>query len=170
MNKTEQKLGVIYLMLLFAVAGCTPKEDSTAVKAPDAATPAAVSISEATPAVAPPPAATLGAPAMAAPAAIDFSQAERPVNAQGQVMSDIEYLNHLVYEVNESRISDVSVPDKAFKTEAEQMAYEEAMQQRKVPVRDLKELVTAGVLKELPSAPAGQNYVIDPTSGKVVLQ
>ncbi len=107
---------------------------------------------------------------MAAPAAIDFAQAERPVNAQGQVMSDIEYLNHLVHEVNESRISDVTIPEKAFKTEAEQMAYEEAMQQRKAPVRDLKELVTAGVLKELPPAPAGQNYVIDPASGKVVLQ
>lgn len=171
MHKTEQKLGAVYLILLLAAtAGCNSKEDSADVAAPAAATPAAVSISEATPATAPPPAATPGAPAMAAPAAIDFSQAERPVNAQGQVMSDIEYLNHLVHEVNESRVSDVSIPDKAFKTEAEQMAYEEAMQQRKAPVKDLKELVTAGVLKELPPAPAGQNYVIDPASGKVVLQ
>jgi len=85
-------------------------------------------------------------------------------------MSDIEFLNHLVHEVNESRISSADIPQKAFKTEAEQMAYEEAMLQRKAPVKDLNELVTAGLLKALPEAPAGQRYMLDPTSGKVVLQ
>ncbi len=86
-------------------------------------------------------------------------------------MSDLEYLNHLVEQVNESRVSDIEIKQKAFKTEAEQVAYEEAEQQkRKGPIRDLNELVTAGVLKALPTAPGGQRYTIDATTGKVVLQ
>lgn len=85
-------------------------------------------------------------------------------------MSDLEYLNYLVREVNESRISDVEIPQVAFKTEDEQMAYEAAMEQRQGPIKDLHELVTAGAIKALPEAPSGQHYLIDPTTGKVVLQ
>jgi hypothetical protein len=172
MHTTESKLGAISLILLFVVAvGCKPEETAPTSVTPAAApAPAAVSIGDAAAPVAPPPGSAPGAPTAAAPAAIDIAQVERSVNAQGLAMSDLEFLNHLVHEVNESRISDVSIPDRAFKTEAEQMAYEEAMQQRKAPVKDLNELVTAGVIKALPEAPAGQHYVIDPTSGKVVLQ
>lgn len=85
-------------------------------------------------------------------------------------MSDLEFLNHLVGQLNESRVAPTETPQKAFKTEAEQMAYEEAMQKAKEPVRDLNELVTAGILKTLPQAPNGQQYTIDAQSGKVVLQ
>jgi hypothetical protein len=148
--------------------GCSPKEENTqgTAAATQPPAPAAVSIAGTAAPVAPPPSAGAAAPA----AAISVAQADRPINAQGNPMSDLEFLNHLIHEVNESRISSADIPQKAFKTEAEQMAYEEAQQQKKGPVRDLNELVTAGVLKEIPPAPAGQRYAIDATTGKVVLQ
>jgi hypothetical protein len=87
-------------------------------------------------------------------------------------MSDLEYLNHLVQQVNESRATPKEIDQKSFKTEAEQLAYEEAQQRalNRGPVKDLNELVSAGAIKALPAAPAGQRYVLDPTTGKVVLQ
>lgn len=85
-------------------------------------------------------------------------------------MSDLEFLNHLVSQLNESRVAPTEIRQKAFKTEAEQLAYEESQQQKQGPVRDLNELVSAGVLKQLPQAPAGQHYAIDATTGKVVIQ
>ncbi len=87
-------------------------------------------------------------------------------------MSDLEYLNHLVQQVNESRSTPKEINQKAFKTEAEQLAYEEAQQQalNRGPVKDLNELVSSGVIKTLPTAPAGQRYALDTATGKVVLQ
>jgi len=167
MNKHYKKLPFALLMAL--VAGCSPKED----EAPGTSGPApapqteAVSISQTTEAAPPPPG---GLVAPTASAAIDITQAERPKNAQGDAMNDLEYLNHLVAQMNEFRINPQEIQQKAFKTEAEQLAYEEAQQKAKAPVRDINELVTAGVLKALPQAPGGQKYAIDPTTGKVVLQ
>lgn len=173
MQITESKLGAISLILLLSIAaGCSPKDpEAPAMTPPAAVAPAEVSIGDTATPAAPPPGSAPGAPAAAAvPAAIDLAQAERPINAQGNAMNDLEFLNHLVHEVNESRVSNVEIPQKAFKTEAEQMAYEAAMEQRQGPVKDLNELVTAGVLKALPQAPAGQRYAIDAATGKVVLQ
>ncbi|MCD6051426.1 MAG: hypothetical protein K0Q55_2830, partial [Verrucomicrobia bacterium] len=86
--------------------------------------------------------------------------------------NDLEYLNHLVQQVNESRTAPKEINQKSFKTEAEQLAYEEAQQQalNRGPVKDLNELVSSGVIKAMPTAPAGQRYVLDATTGKVVLQ
>lgn len=86
-------------------------------------------------------------------------------------MNDLEYLNHLVQQVNEFRAIPKEINQKAFKTEAEQLAYEEAQQAQlnRGPVKDLNELVSSGVIKALPTAPAGQRYALDAT-GKVVLQ
>lgn len=154
-------------------AGCGSKETSVE-NIPSPAAPEnitkAVSIGDTAPPVAPPPSAAGATVAPSATAAIATLPEERPVNDQGQVMSDLEYLNYLVNEVNEARITDVDVPQRAFKTEAEQMAYEEAMAKRQGPVKDLQELVTAGAIKALPDAPGGQRYTLDPTTGKVVMQ
>ncbi len=167
MNKHYKKLPFALMMAL--LAGCTPKEDeapgtSGPTPAPQAE---AVSISQNTE-TAPPPPGGLAAPT--ASAAIDIAQAERPKNAQGEAMNDLEYLNHLVAQMNEFRVNPQEIQQKAFKTEAEQLAYEEAQQKAQAPVKDINELVTAGVLKALPQAPGGQKYAIDPTTGKVVLQ
>jgi hypothetical protein len=164
---------LVLALLAFLSAGCGSQEaelENVATTATPAPAPAAVSIGDSAPPVAPPPTVQGVAPAAPISTAIDLSDSERPINDQGQVMSDLEYLNYLVHELNEARITDVAIPQKAFKTEAEQMAYEEAMAQRQGPVKDLNELVTAGVLKALPEAPAGQHYLIDPTTGKVALQ
>lgn len=164
-------LSVLALTALLFV-GCGSKETSVEnIPSPAAPgnAPEAVSIGDTAPPVAPPPSVANATAAPSATAAIATTQEERPVNDQGQVMSDLEYLNYLVHEVNESRITDVGVPQKAFKTEEEQMAYEEAMAKRMGPVKDLNELVTAGAIRALPEAPAGQHYTLDPTTGKVVL-
>lgn len=157
-------------MLIAAVAiGCSQKEEivPAAPAASAEAAQATVSIGGPAAQIAPPPSAS----ATVAPSAgISLAAADRPINAQGNPMSDIEFLNHLVSELNESRTIPTEGNQKTFKTEAEQMAYEEAQQKQKGPVRDLNELVTAGILKQLPPAPAGQRYAIDPTTGKVVLQ
>jgi hypothetical protein len=157
-------------VLLLASSGCTPKEEAEGLPSAPGSTGEAVSIESVTENKTVPSSPDAVTPPQAIPA-IDFAQAERPINAQGNAMSDLEYLNHLVEQVNESRVSDIEIKQKAFKTEAEQVAYEEAEQQkRKGPIRDLNELVTAGVLKALPTAPGGQRYTIDATTGKVVLQ
>ncbi len=85
-------------------------------------------------------------------------------------MSDLELLNHLVHQVNESRAVGPEIKQMQFKTEAEQSAYEAAQRQKQAPVKDLNELVAAKVIKTLPTAPAGKRYAVDATSGKVVLQ
>lgn len=165
-------LSVLALTALLFV-GCGSKETSVGnIPSPGSSenAPEAVSIGDLPPPVAPPPSAPDAIAAPSATAAIATTQEERPVNDRGQVMSDLEYLNYLVNEVNESRISDADIPQKAFKTEEEQMAYEAAMEQRQGPVKDLNELVTAGAIKALPDAPTGQHYTLDPTTGKVVLQ
>jgi len=162
--------GAITLMAAIAL-GCSPKEETAPAAAPAAsaeAAPAAISIGDNAVTIAPPPAG--GAAAAAAAGGISMAVADRPINAQGNPMSDLEFLNHLVSELNESRTVPSEINQKAFKTEAEQMAYEEAQQKKKGPVQDLNELVTAGILKQLPAAPAGQRYAIDPATGKVVLQ
>ena len=107
----------------------------------------------------------------AAPPGIDFASAARPLDAQGNQLNDLDYLNHLVHQANEARLSKSSdIPMKAsFKTEAEQVAYEEAQRKRFEPISDLNDLVKDGFLKSLPAAPAGQKFAIDPTTKKVIL-
>lgn len=104
------------------------------------------------------------------PQAADLSSMQRPINDQGNPMSDLELLNHLVHQVNESRAAGPEIKQMQFRTEAEQSAYEAAQRQKQGPVKDLNELVAAKVIKALPTAPAGKRYAIDATSGKVVLQ
>lgn len=110
------------------------------------------------------------APPVAAPS-IDFAAAERPLDAQGNRLNDLDYLSHLVHEANEARLSKSSdIPMKtSFKTEAEQMAYEESQRKRFEPISDLNDLVKDGYLKSLPAAPAGQKYAIDQATKKVIL-
>ncbi len=166
--KHKIPVSTLFLFLLSIVA-CSPKAEPASEQIQASATqPVTIAAGSAT--VAPPPSTPVPG-AQTAQAIPAITEIERPTNAQGNPMSDLELLNHLVQELNESRVSDADIPQKTFKTEAEQMAYEAAQEQlRKGPVKDLNELVTAGILKALPQAPAGQRYAIDATTGKVVLQ
>jgi hypothetical protein len=154
------------------LAGCGGGDTDNAVPPPPTqgdVTAATVDVGTAanTPAPAPggnvaPPAATPG---------IDFGSAERPLDAQGNRLNDLDYLSHLVHEANEARLSkagDVQTKS-SFKTEAEQMAYEESQRKRFEPISDLNDLVKDGFLKSLPAAPAGQKYAIDQATKKVIL-
>lgn len=117
----------------------------------------------------PAPAGTVAPPA--ATPSIDFAAVKRPLDAQGNPLNDLDFLNHLVHQANESRLakgSDIPMKD-SFKTEAEQMAYEEAQRKRFEPISDLNDLVKDGFIKALPTAPAGQKFALDPATKKVIL-
>ncbi len=162
-------LNSILFLILLSINACSPKAEPASEQIQASAV-QPVTIAAGSAAVAPPPSTTLPV-AQTAQGIPAITEIERPTNAQGNPMSDLELLNHLVQELNESRVSDVDISQKTFKTEAEQVAYEAAQEQlRKGPVKDLNELVTAGILKALPQAPAGQRYAIDAATGKVVLQ
>jgi hypothetical protein len=109
----------------------------------------------------------------AAPAPVfDFESAERPLNEETRAeMSDLDILNQILTDYQEARRS-VSPPPGRYKTEAEEMAALEAWEARlkaMPPVKDLSELVKAGIIKAVPAAPPGQQYVIDPKTQTVVL-
>lgn len=154
------------LSLAITLAGCGEKTDSPAEVAAPAAT-AAVDISS--PATAP----ITGAPAEAAAVAlapVDLAVAERPLNGDGSQMTDLEMLTSLVRRHNESLASvEVDTSNMNFKTEAEEMAYREAQANKGQPITEVSQLVTKGLLKALPPAPAGKKYVIKPENQEVIL-
>lgn len=117
------------------------------------------------------PAAQATAAAKAPPATIDLATMQRPVNDKGDLMSDLEMLNQILANFNEARATGAAArpQTRTYKTEAEQMAAEAAQQQAMGPAKDLSELVKAGVIKALPTPPAGKKFVIDPESHKVAL-
>lgn len=157
------------LVIAAAMAGCG-KEETAAPAAPNtppkqilpALQPSAETATPAQPGTAATP---------APPAAIDLATMQRPVNDKGDLMSDLEMLNQILANFNEARATGATAGTQArtYKTEAEQMAAETARQQAVGPARDLLELVKAGVIKALPTPPAGKKFVIDPQSHKVVL-
>jgi hypothetical protein len=161
---------LLVVCLALGLCGCSPKEEDSSSLNSASQNTEAVSIELDAAKPASPDQINAATPPPNSIPAMDFAQVQRPINAQGDTMTDLEFLNHLVEQINEARSTDVEIKQKAFKTEAEQMAYEESQQKSKEPVRDLNELVAAGVIKTLPSAPNGQRYAIDTTTGKVVLQ
>lgn len=115
------------------------------------------------------PAAPTAAAAPAAPA-VDVATMPRPVNAKGDPMSDLELLNQILHNYREARATQTPSVSRAYKTEAEQMAAETAaLKAVQAPIKDLSELVKAGVIKTLPTPPAGKKFAIDPQSQQVVL-
>lgn len=99
----------------------------------------------------------------------DFAAADRPAGNDGAAMQDLEYLNALLFRVNESRGSWSTDYVPNFKTEAEQQAYDAALKKLKEPITDLNELVRIKALKAIPSAPAGKKYAINSKTLKVEL-
>ncbi|MEW6305635.1 MAG: hypothetical protein AB1705_19320, partial [Verrucomicrobiota bacterium] len=105
----------------------------------------------------------------AQPPAIDFASESRPTNERGEAMSDLDLLNQILSDYQEARATTSSGEIRAYKTEAEEVAAMEAQQKAAEPVKDLSELVRAGVIKAVPAAPPGKKFAIDPKTHKVVL-
>lgn len=120
---------------------------------PAKATPsAAVTAPATTPPPAPttPPPAAGGAGAGAAPAAAAAAEAEPKEikDVDGKTLSAVQYMQNLVDTYNRLRATQV---------EGNQWP----------PLTDLQQVVNVGLVKRLPSAPAGQKFVFDAPSGKV---
>ena len=170
-TQSHYPLSLLAVLLIPLLSGCSPKEADEPLD--KVATPSiqevSVESSAPNPNLSAPPTSSSAAPI---PEPLDIAKAERPLNSRGDAMTDLEYLNHLVEQVNESRSAPKEINQRAFKTEAEQLAYEEAQQQavNRSPIKDPSELVSAGVIKALPPAPAGQRFALDAATGKVVLQ
>jgi hypothetical protein len=100
---------------------------------------------------------------------IDLSTVERPTDDNGKILDDLGYLNHLVFNLNEGRSTYVSDVIPEFRNDDERQQYELALAKAREPIKDLNELVRLKVIKALPQAPAGKQYAINATSGKVEL-
>ncbi|MEW6305637.1 MAG: hypothetical protein AB1705_19330 [Verrucomicrobiota bacterium] len=101
--------------------------------------------------------------------AVDFASADRPTNERGEALSDLDLLNKILTDFQEARATTSSGEIRAYKTEAEEVAAMEAKQNAAGPVKDLSELVRAGLIKAVPAAPPGKKFAIDPKTQKVVL-
>ena len=162
------------LVIAVAVAGCGKQEPAapTAPKAPSTAPakPAMPSLQTGG-GTATPTKGQAAAPTPAPPAVMDLATMKRPTNDKGDPMSDLEMLNHILANYNEGRATGAAASSqtRTYKTEAEQVAAEATQKQALGPVKDLSELVTAKVIRALPTPPAGKKFAIDPKTQKVVL-
>lgn len=150
MNKT-QFLGVAITSCI-AVIGCG-KTDETPVPPPPPApkkAEAAVTTPAVTapPAVTPPPAPAAGGTA-AAPAAAE-PESKEIKDPEGKTLSALQYMQNLADTYGRMRATQV---------EGNQWP----------PLTDLQQIVNVGLVKRLPSAPAGQKFVFDAQSGNVKL-
>jgi len=165
------------VVISLACASCsrnsTPAAPETAAAIPSTLPPLAAETAS-------PPAPTGGGPtpsggqgAPAAPTAIDFATANRPIDANGRALSDLEWLNRIVQNhLMQSALPDAALPQGKFNSPTEEFAAYSAAMERKQKagvLRDLSDLVRAGVIKAIPAAPPGKQYVLDAKSGSVVL-
>ncbi len=154
------------LLVALILVGCgeeTDSEPDLAVASP----PAAVEITS-QPVAAPTEAASETTAPVLPPT--DLTAAARPLNDDGNQMTDLEVLTSLVRRHNESLGSqEVDTTGLTFKTEAEEMAYREARAVKGQPITEVSQLVTLGLLKSLPPPPAGKRYAINPENQEVVL-
>ncbi len=96
--------------------------------------------------------------------------APRPLGNQGQPLeNDLELLNYLLWNFNEGKATYSTDVIPTFKTEADALAYQEALKKYKEPTTDLNDLVKGRVIKAIPAAPAGKKYAVNPKTYKVEL-
>ena len=164
------------LVVAIAITGCGKPEPAVPTDSPSSTAPAQSAMPSLQTGGGPAaPAGPAVAAAPAPPPAIDLAAMERPANEAGDPMSDLEVLNVILFNYNEALATGAAAskgPARTYKTEAEEMAATEA-RQRAIDaggqVRDLSQLVKAGVIKALPKPPAGKKFAIDPKTQKVVL-
>lgn len=165
-----KQLPFVFLAVGLVVPGCGKQEPAATTTSSAASKSSSLPSLQASAEPAPPLAqATAAAPR---PPAIDFATAARPVNEKGDPMSDLEMLNQALFNYNEARATGAAGASsqlRTYKTEAEQMAAEAAQQKSAGPVTDLSELVKAGIIKQVPTPPAGKRYAIDPKTHQAIL-
>jgi hypothetical protein len=99
-----------------------------------------------------------------APEAIDISPTGRPVNVDGSPMGDLDLLNHAIEAYRELAHAKAAeaLSRRRFSSEAEQSAAEaELARASSTALKDLSDLVRAGVLRALPTPPAGKQFVLN---------
>lgn len=158
------------------VVGCGKEEDelpppssSAPVNATDPVSAGGASVAGATTTQTPEPfdPSKVGPPP---PPTVDFGDnGARPVGNLGEQLNDLELLNHILFTYNEGRgtYSTDYIPN--FKSDAERLAYDEALRKLKEPITDLNELVRLKVIKSIPAAPAGKKYAVNKKTLKVEL-
>jgi hypothetical protein len=156
--------GVVTVLVL---AGCTAEEEVTSPDSGGAA-PLSLDVNAVSGADQVP---SLSAPPPPAPA-VSFESESRLTDENGRPLSDLELLNKAI-EIYEMRLV-TEVPmaqgDRKFNSfEEESAALAAEMEKKVVPLTDLSDLVKAGVVKAIPSAPPGKKYVFDKEKSRVVL-
>ena len=145
--------GLALSACLFAI-GCGKTDETPAPPPPPAPKKAEAAVTTpavtAPPAVTPPPApAAGGAAAAAAPAAAE-PESKEIKDPEGKTLSALQYMQKLADAYGRMRATQV---------EGNQWP----------PLTDLQQIVNVGMVKRLPSAPAGQKFVFDAQSGNVKL-
>ncbi|MEW6303809.1 MAG: hypothetical protein AB1705_10085 [Verrucomicrobiota bacterium] len=177
-SKNRRAATCLLLIGAMAITGCGQKS------APTPTPPASAGSTDSlmpllAPDAAPPPAppgvgdtAAGGTSTPVAPVAIDFATADRPIDASGKALGDVEWLNQIVEGYQMQNVAEApTLPTRKFNSPEEEFAaYSAAMEQHKTArLRDLSDLVKAGVIKSIPAAPAGKKYALDPETGRVVM-
>ncbi len=139
--------------LVAGLTGCGGSDADTVAVPPPAAAPAvemATPVETVAPApVAPPPVAG-EAPAMAAPAAADAKTEFTTLDEDGNPIPALEFMNAAIDGYERTRAS---------MTEGETWP----------PITNVNQLIQYRIISRLPAAPAGQQFVLNPETGKVAL-
>lgn len=142
-----------------APAAAPPKPQSSmpALAPAAAATPAATAASASPATPAPPP-------------AIDFTAAKRPLDNNGNPLSDLDILNEAIMSYGGRSMGAAAVVTGSFKTPEEQVAaMSKQYESQSRPLQSLSDLVKAGLIKALPQPPPGKQYVFDPKTQRAAL-
>ena len=140
-----------------------PPTRTPITKAPSAAMPA---LAPGNPGAAPRPAASPAA--VPPPPAVDFTAGKRPMDKEGNPLSDLDILNEAILAYGGRAMGNAAVVTGSFKTAEEQVAAM-SKQYESRSVKSLSDLVTAGLIKAVPQPPPGKQYVFDPKTQKAAL-
>ena len=168
---TKIKATIVGLTCAITIVGCGEKGSSTptvdsAPPAQNANPPASVSLTAdaGTPSTA--------KPLVQAPVVMDLNTADRPLDARGNPMSDVEMLNLVIesYRMGAGATSADMATTGGRKPQgpAEEAAAFAAASTPKTAINDINDLVKLGLIKAIPPAPAGKQYAYE--NGAVVLK
>lgn len=165
------KHSVVIILVSGLVAGCGGGKEAAPAPAP---APASKPKPPSMPPLAPAPSSPApGAKAKPgdtpAPPVFDFTAGGRPLDKSGQALSDLEMLNQAILSYGVRRMPQAGVDPSKAKSVNEAAALMAAQSAGPPPLKSLSDLVKAGVIKSLPVAPPGKEYVLDPATHMAVL-
>ena len=155
------------LGLLIGCGGSKESASPTATKTPAPKAPLA-----AMPALAPAHAGTAPSaapsPATAPPPAVDLATAMRPLDANGNPISDLDMLNQAIIQYGGRALGGGNIPT-AEGVQGVDAINAALVRPAPAQLKDLSELVKAGLIKALPVPPPGKAYVLDPKTRMAAL-